>query len=82
MRKVRCECGAVYPPFSREVHGSRINGIANGCIRCKPAGYYRRIGNETARRYLRRYGGYADGKLIKNRYGKIVASTFVEVQNA
>lgn len=41
--KIQCGCGKEYPRHSRSVHASSINGIANGCIECKPEVYQRRM---------------------------------------
>lgn len=43
MCKIQCECGKEYPHHSRSVHASSINGIANGCIECKPEAYQREM---------------------------------------
>jgi len=42
-REKQCECGKVYPKFSKQVHGSTVNGIHNGCISCKPERYQREL---------------------------------------
>lgn len=41
--EIPCECGAVYPRHSRKVNASSINGIANGCVSCKPSKREREI---------------------------------------
>ena len=41
--EIPCECGAVYPRHSRKVNASSINGIANGCTRCKPSRHQREL---------------------------------------
>lgn len=48
-----CECGKVYPKFSKKVHSSSINGIRNGCISCKPDRYQREIAKAATRCQLR-----------------------------
>jgi len=45
----KCECGRVYPASSRSVNGSTINGIANGCIQCKPHRRQREMAKARAR---------------------------------
>lgn len=35
-KQIACECGKVYPPHSRAVNASFVNGIANGCVECRP----------------------------------------------
>ena len=47
--RVQCECGKVYKESDRAVHASRINGIANGCVSCKPDRHQREITKAAAR---------------------------------
>ena len=40
---IPCECGEVYPRHSRSVNASSINGVANGCVKCKKSRREREI---------------------------------------
>ena len=46
---IPCECGAVYPRHSRSVNASSINGIANGCVKCKKTQREREIAKAKSR---------------------------------
>ena len=46
---IPCECGEVYPRHSRSVNASSINGIANGCVKCKKSERQREIAKAQTR---------------------------------
>ena len=46
---IPCECGEVYPRGSRSVNASSINGIANGCVKCKTSERQREIAKAQTR---------------------------------
>ena len=46
---IPCECGEVYPRHSRSVNASSVNGIANGCVKCKKSERQREIAKAQTR---------------------------------
>ena len=46
---IPCECGEVYPRHSRSVNASSVNGIANGCVKCKKSERQREIAKAKMR---------------------------------
>lgn len=51
--QVKCECGKVYKESDNSVNASRVNGIANGCVSCKPDRHQREIIKASDRIRLR-----------------------------
>ena len=52
-KEIPCECGEVYPRGSRSVNASSVNGLANGCVKCKKSEREREIAKAKVRCMLR-----------------------------
>ena len=48
-KEITCEGGEVYPRHSRSVNASSVNGIANGCVKCKRTERQREIAKAKMR---------------------------------